>query len=136
MTMRVQAYPLPSSRLSTRTGSIVSGLVILFLVQDAIVKLIKPAGAVEATAALGYPTDQLQLLGAVLLGSAILYAMSRTAVLGAILLTGYLGGAAAIQARIEDPWFLLPIALGVLAWVGLALRDARIRYLIGIESWV
>src|SRR5262249_8734937 len=49
------------------------------------------------------------------------------AVLGAVLLTGYLGGATATQVRIEDPWFLFPVVVGVLVWMGLFLRDGRLR---------
>jgi hypothetical protein len=41
---------------------------------------------------------------------------ARTAPLGALLLTGYLGGATAIQVRIEDAWFLFPAAVGDVGW--------------------
>jgi hypothetical protein len=51
------------------------------------------------------------------------YLLPRTSILGAILLTGYLGGATATQVRLETPWFLLPILVGVLAWGALWLRD-------------
>ena len=50
-----------------------------------------------------------------------------TAVLGAILITGYLGGAVATHLHIGDPFFG-PIIPGVLVWVGLYLRDARLRH--------
>jgi len=53
-----------------------------------------------------------------------------TAALGAILVTGYLGGAVATHARLSDPHFILPFLLGVLAWLGLFLRDRRVRALI------
>ena len=56
--------------------------------------------------------------------STILMLLPRTAVLGCILVTGYLGGATATQVRVEDAWFLFPVALGVLSWLGLYLRDA------------
>jgi hypothetical protein len=56
----------------------------------------------------------------------------RTALLGALLLTGYLGGAIAIQLRAGAAWFptIFPLVVGVLLWSGLALRDARVRALI------
>ena len=57
----------------------------------------------------------------------------RTAPLGAVLLTGYLGGAVAIQLRIEAPVFstaLFPVYLGIPLWAGLYLRDARVRELV------
>jgi hypothetical protein len=58
----------------------------------------------------------------------------RTAALGCILVTGYLGGAAATQVRMQDPWFLFPVALGVMSWLGLYLRDARVRALIPFRT--
>jgi hypothetical protein len=33
------------------------------------------------------------------------------------------------QVRVDDPWFLFPVVLGVLMWLGLYLRDARLREL-------
>ena len=52
---------------------------------------------------------------------ALLYLIPRTSFLGAILLTGYLGGATVTHLRIADPFFFPPI-IGVLMWVGCALR--------------
>jgi hypothetical protein len=64
---------------------------------------------------------------------AILYAVPQTAVLGAILLTGYLGGAIATHVRAAEPfWFPIPFA--VLIWLGLYLRDARVRALVPIRG--
>jgi hypothetical protein len=60
--------------------------------------------------------------------------ISRTAVLGCILVTGYLGGATATQVRAQDPWFLFPVVLGVLSWLGLYLRDARLRALLPFRT--
>jgi hypothetical protein len=51
-------------------------------------------------------------------------------VLGAVLLTGYLGGAVATHARVEDPLLshtLFPIYFGCFIWGGLLLRDSRLR---------
>lgn len=53
----------------------------------------------------------------------------RTSILGAILLTGYLGGATATHVRIGDP-FIAPVIVGALVWLGLFLRDDRLRALI------
>jgi hypothetical protein len=49
------------------------------------------------------------------------------------LLTGYLGGATATQVRMEDPWFLFPVAIGVLVWAAIFLRDNRLRALIRLR---
>src|SRR6266508_5894810 len=79
---------------------ILSALPALFLLVDAIMKLVKPAPVVTATVALGYPESVILPLGIVLLICTVLYLIPRTAVLGAILLTGYLGGAVATHVRI------------------------------------
>jgi hypothetical protein len=65
-----------------------------------------------------------------LLVCTVVYVIPRTAFLGAVLLTGYLGGAVATQVRVEDPWFVFPAFIGVLVWVGLFLRDGRLRALV------
>jgi hypothetical protein len=124
----------PVSKQATWAGRIVSGLVIAFLLFDAVVKLLKLTPAVEGTIRVGYPPGVLVPLGIVLLVSVVLYAIPRTSLLGAVLLTGYLGGATATQVRVQDPWFLLPVAFGVLVWGGLFLRDSRVRKLLPLRS--
>jgi hypothetical protein len=59
---------------------------------------------------------------------------SRTAVRGCILVTDYLGGATATHVRVHDAWFLFPVALGAMSWLGLYLRDARVRALIPFRT--
>jgi hypothetical protein len=54
-------------------------------------------------------------------------------VLGAILLTGYLGGAIATHVRIDDP-FIPPLVGGVLMWLGIFLREPRLRALVPWRS--
>jgi hypothetical protein len=73
-------------------------------------------------------------IGLALLVCTITMVIPRTAALGCILVTGYLGGAAATQVRMQDPWFLFPVALGVMSWLGLYLRDARVRALIPFRT--
>ena len=74
------------------------------------------------------------LIGIVaLLVSTLLYLLSRTAVLGAILVTGYLGGAVATHVRVGDGSYLFAAAFGVLAWVGLYLREPRLRALLPLR---
>jgi DoxX-like protein len=94
----------------------------------------KLAPAVEGTARLGYPVGLVVPIGIVLLACIAVYLIPRTSVLGAILLTGYLGGATATQVRLENPWFLFPVGVGVLIWGGLFLRDDRLRALIPVRS--
>jgi hypothetical protein len=123
-------YARSSGTTSTWASWIVSGLLIAFLVTDAVPKVLKASFSVEGTVDLGYPESTVVPIGIALLVSTILYAIPRTAVIGAILLTGYLGGAIATQVRLEDAWFLFPAALAVLVWVGLAMRNPKVNRLL------
>lgn len=118
-------------------GYVISGLPSLFLLVDAIGKFVKPAPVVEGTLALGFPENVILPLGIILLISTLLYLIPQTSVLGAILLTGYLGGAVATHVRIGNPLLthtLFPVYLGVLIWLGLYLRDVRLRALVPLRS--
>ncbi len=128
--MHTSSQTAPVSRKKLWAGRIISALPILFLLIDGIMKLIKPLIVMTATVELGYRETVIVPLGVLLLTSTILYAVPRTSVLGAILLTGYLGGAVATNVRVGTPLFshvLFPVYLGVLIWLGLYLRDARLR---------
>jgi hypothetical protein len=87
---------------------------------------------VEATKQLGYPESDIVGIGVLLLFCTLLYILPRTSILGAILLTGYLGGAVASQVRIGAPIFnvVFAVVFGTLVWVGLWLRDLRVRVLL------
>jgi hypothetical protein len=118
-------------------GIIVSALPVLFLLMDAVGKLLKPEPVVSGTLELGYSENVIVPLGITLLISVILYAVPVTSVLGAILLTGYLGGAVATHVRVGNPLathVLFPIYIGVLLWLGLYLRDMRIRDLLPLRK--
>src|SRR5258708_35548667 len=84
------------------TGRIISTLCILFLLVDAIMKVIKNPFYVEASNQAGWSANAVQPIGLALLACTVLYIIPRTAILGAILLTGYLGGAIATMARLEQ----------------------------------
>lgn len=123
----------PASKKMLWAGRILSVLPTLMLLMSGFMKLTKPPELVEGFAKLGW-NDNLALgLGIVELVSTALYVIPRTSVLGAILLTGYLGGAIATHVRIGDP-FIAPVILGVVIWLGLYLRDARLRALIPLRS--
>jgi hypothetical protein len=53
-------------------------------------------------------------------------------VLGAILLAGYLGGAICTHWRVGDP-FVVQIVLGLLVWLGIYLREDRLKALIPLR---
>jgi hypothetical protein len=133
----MQATPQGLSRKAIWTGRVLSGVAVLFLLFDAIVKLSRHPAAVEGTARLGYPVSIIFALGVLQAVCLVLYLVPRTSVLGAILWTGYLGGAVATHVRVGDPLFshaLFPVYIGVLLWAGLWLRDIRLRALIPITA--
>ena len=115
---------------------ILSGIPVLFLLMDGIMKLFKPAVVVVATKELGYGESVIVPLGIVLTLCTILYVIPRTAVLGAVLLTGYLGGAVATHVRVGGPAFnvIFPVIVASLLWGGLYLRDARIGELLPFRA--
>ena len=121
-----------NSKAALWTGWIITTLVTLFMLFDAIMKIVKEAHSVEGSTQLGWPVEHIQDIGIALLISTILYAIPRTAILGAILLTGYLGGAAAVMVRAMMPGhpFLFPVVVGILAWAGIYFRDAKLRTLV------
>ena len=112
-------------------GRIISGLPALFLLVDGGMKLVKPAPVIEATVRLGYSESAIITIGIVCLVCTILYLIPKTSVLGAILLTGYLGGAVATHVRANEGVFpiIFPVIFGVLLWLGLYLRNPRLRAL-------
>ena len=118
-------------------GYILSAIPILFLLMDSVGKFLKPEPVVTGTVELGYSESVIIPLGIVLLICTLLYAVPQTAILGAILLTGYLGGAVATHVRVGSPLFthiLFPLYLGVFIWLGLYLRDRRLRGIVPMRS--
>jgi len=118
-------------------GRVMSGLVIAFMLLDGAMKLVPLEVVVTTSEQMGIPGDLARPLGLIGLVCTMLYAFPRTSVLGAIFLTGYLGGAIASHVRLNDPLFthtLFGLYLGLLAWGGLYLRDARLRALIPLRT--
>ena len=134
--MQSDIHTAPVSKKMLWAGRIISALPALFLLMDGVMKLFKPAPVVEGTVRLGYSENVIIPLGIVLIVCTILYLIPRTFVLGAILLTGYLGGAVATHVRAGEGAFPIgfPIVFGVLIWLGLYLRDERLRALIPLRS--
>jgi hypothetical protein len=114
-------------------GRVVSALVVLMLLADSVTKIVKIPPVLKAQAELGFPDSLTVGIGLILLICTCVYAIPRTSVLGAILLTGFLGGAVAVKLRIGDSLFgqvMFPVYIGVTVWVGLFLREDRLRALI------
>jgi hypothetical protein len=95
---------------------------------SATMKLLQPPDMAKGFEHLGWPIELAMPLGIIELTCTVLYLIPQTSVLGAILLTGYLGGATATHVRIGEAWFP-PVLAGVFVWLGLVLRDPRLREL-------
>ena len=115
-------------------GWIVTWVVGLFLLVDGGARLAGFAPYVEGLTKFGYAASLAPAIALALLIPTILMLIPRTAILGTILVTGYLGGATATQVRVGDAWYLFPVMLGALSWLGLYLRDARLRALLPFRS--
>jgi len=114
-----------------------SGLVVLFMLFDAVVKFIHSQEAVDATTQLGYQLHHLAPMGVLAIIATTLYVIPKTSVLGAVLLTGYYGGAIATHFRLDNPLFshmLFPVYLAILMWGGLWLRNRNLRALFPLVS--
>jgi len=125
------------SKAQKWTGYVLSTLVVLFLLMDSIMKLLKLPMVLDASAKLGFSAPVVFTIGVILLLCVILYVIPQTSVLGAILLTAYLGGAVCTQLRLGNPLFgyiLFPTYLGALLWLGLYLREPRLRALVPFRS--
>src|SRR5580704_2664896 len=125
--MQLENQTHPTSKGMLWAGRIISTIFTLFMLMDAVMKLIQPEAVVKGTVELGYPQTSILGMGIALLISTVLYAIPRTAVLGAILLTGYLGGAVASAGAFTISF---PVIFAVMIWLGLFLRDSRLRALI------
>jgi hypothetical protein len=79
------------------------------------------------------PESIVRVVAFVQLATLIVYVIPQTAVLGAVLMAGYLGGAIATHVRILDPAAAIPATLALLAWLGLYLREPRLRELLPLR---
>jgi len=115
------------------TGRVISAIPVIFMTIGGLFFLFfAPDKVVEGMVKYGYPAGAAKpiLITEILCG--LIYAIPQTATLGAVLMTAYLGGAVATHVHAGEPFFF-PIIFGVLAWLGLLLRDARIRSLLPLR---
>jgi hypothetical protein len=116
------------------TGRVITWLAGIFLLTSGVnVLFVHSPDLVEAFTRFGYPPNAITPIGLSALLGSILYLIPKTEVLGAIVLTGYLGGAVATHVRINDPTFFAPLILGILIWLGIYLRDDKLRTLIPVR---
>jgi hypothetical protein len=134
--MQSSTQTIPVSTKTFWIGHIISALAVLFLIFDAVIKVIQHPEAISATTQLGYAESLVFWIGLVELVCLVIYVIPQTSILGAILLTGYLGGAIATQVRAGSELFSLifPVIIGAMIWGGLWLRDNRLQALIPLRS--
>jgi DoxX-like family len=129
------AQAVPISKGQLWTGRVLSTIAVLFMLFDTVIHAMRGPQVVQGFAQLGFPLSIAIPLSTVEFIGIVLYVFPRTSVLGAILLTGYLGGAVAAQVRIGAPllgFVLAPVYVALFLWVGLYLRDLRVRAVVPI----
>jgi len=114
-------------------GRVISILVSLVFAASALLKLKGGTEVVQGLAHLGLPESLIVPLAILEVSCVVIYLLPATSVLGAILLTGYMGGAICTHLRVGDPFFM-QVALGVLVWLGLYLRERRLKELIPLRT--
>ncbi|GAA5162982.1 DoxX family protein [Pseudonocardia eucalypti] len=127
------AADLQPTRAAARTGFALTILVDLFLLFDAVTKLLGLPAVVAGAVRLGFPVSTVPVMGTLLLICLVVYNVPRTALFGAVLLTGYLGGAVCATVRVEAPLFsavLVPVYVAVFVWLGLYLRSPALRQVV------
>jgi hypothetical protein len=115
------------------SGRIVSVLVVLPFLMSGGMKLVRIPPVLEGFNHLGIPESLILPLAILELACVAVYAVPRTAVLGAILLAGYMGGAILTHLRVGEPVYG-EIAIGILAWLGVWLREPRLRALLPLRQ--
>src|SRR5215468_3874914 len=107
-------------------GLVISVLPCLLFLVSAFFKIKGGPSISEGFAHLGLSESLALPLAVVELSCVAIYLIPATAVLGAILMTGFLGGAILAHLRAGDP-FYLHILMGMVIWLGIWLREPRLR---------
>jgi hypothetical protein len=87
----------------------------------------------QGFAQLGLPLSMRVPLGVLEAACTLVYLIPATSVLGAILLAGYVGGAICTHWRVGDPFFL-QVLIAILIWVGIYLREPRLKALLPVRK--
>jgi len=114
-------------------GRVISGLASLTFLFSAFLKVKDGPEVLQGFAHLGLPESMIVPLAILELSCVAIYLIPATSVLGAVLLAGYVGGAICTSWRVGDPFFV-QIVLGLLVWLGIYLREPRLKDLIPLRS--
>jgi uncharacterized membrane protein YphA (DoxX/SURF4 family) len=115
------------------TGRVISALATFVFLLSAFMKLKGGPELKQGFDHLGIPESMAIPLALLEITCVVIYAIPATSVLGAILLAGYMGGAICTHWRVGDP-FVVQIVLGILVWLGLFLREDRLKGLVPLRS--
>ncbi|AMV36615.1 DoxX family protein [Planctomyces sp. SH-PL62] len=115
------------------TGWVLSGLLAVPFVPSAYFKIAQPKGFIEDWSKT-YPAGSALPLGVIELTLFVLYLVPKTRYLGGLLMLAYLGGAVATHVQAQDGMFFVPVVVGVIAWLGLYLRDRKLRALVPLVA--
>jgi DoxX-like family len=110
-------------------ASILASLLFLF---SASMKLKGGPELAKGMEHLGLPESMVVPLAILELSCVVIYLIPPTSVLGAILLAGYMGGAICTHWRVGDA-FVVHIVLGLSVWLGIYLREDRLKALIPLR---
>ena len=131
----VQVRETTATRWMVWAGRVISLWPVFVVLMSATWKLTRNPWYVGEFARIGWQESSLNLLAFLQLGCIALYLIPQTAILGAVLLTGYLGGAIATYTRIGELYpVLVPLSTSIIAWLGIYLRDARLRALLPFRT--
>jgi len=111
------------------TGWVLSGILALAFLPSAFFKIAQPGSFLEEWSKT-YPAGSARPLGIIELATYVLYLVPKTRYLGGLIMLAYLGGAVATHLHAGDGKFPVPITVGIIAWLGLFLRDRRLRALV------
>lgn len=119
-------------KMAVWIGRVISFLVVAMFSFSAIMKFVGGADLEEGLEKMQIPMTLITTIAILEVLSVVFYAIPQTAIIGAILLTGYLGGAIMTHLRVGDP-VVVHVVLGVFIWLGIFLREPRLRSLIPIR---
>lgn len=129
----MSALPKPPGGAAVWTGRVISGLASALFLMSAVMKLKGGPEVMQGMSHLGLPTSMIRPLAILEITCVVIYLIPATSVLGAILLAGYVGGAICTHWRVGDPFFV-QIALGLFVWLGVYLRESRLKALIPLRA--
>jgi hypothetical protein len=121
------------SRKAVWCGRVMGAVPVIMLLMSGVMKVLKPQPVVDGFVHYGFPLGMVAGLGVLEILCTAVYLLPRTSILGAILLTGYLGGATVTTLRVGEASWVMAVALGILLWGGLYLREPRLRALIPLR---